>query len=82
MGKAKLAPVLELTIPRLELCAAVLPVEMSELLAEELNMKIDKTTFYTDSKVVLGYINNQHRRFHVYVNNRVQRIKQSSLPDQ
>ncbi|XP_036007852.1 uncharacterized protein LOC118567265 [Fundulus heteroclitus] len=82
MGKAKLAPIPELTIPRLELCAAVLAVEMSELLTEELKIKIDRTTFYTDSKVVLGYINNQHRRFHVYVNNRVQRIKQSSLPDQ
>lgn len=82
MGKAKLAPVPEPTIPRLELCAAVLAVEMSELLTVELNVKIDKTTFYTDSKVVLGYINNQNRRFHVYVNNRVQRIKQSSLPDQ
>lgn len=82
MGKAKLAPAPELTIPRLELCAAVLAVELSELLTEEIDMKIHKTTFYTDIKVVLGYINNQHRRFHVYVNNRVQRIKQSSLPDQ
>lgn len=82
MGKAKLAPVSELTIPRLELCAAVLTVEMSELLTEELKIKTDRTMFYIDSKVVLGYINNQNRRFHVYVNNRIQRIKQSSLSDQ
>lgn len=58
MDKAKLAPVPELTIPRQELCATVLAVEMSELLTEELDMKIDKTTFYTDSKMVLGYISN------------------------
>lgn len=38
--------------------------------------------FYIDSKEVLGYINNQNKRFHVYPNNRVQRIKRSSLPDQ
>nr|XP_054604550.1 uncharacterized protein LOC129165413 [Nothobranchius furzeri] len=82
MGKAKLAPTPESTIPRLELCAAVLAVEMSELLKEELKIQIDKTTFYTDSKVVLGYINNQSRRFHVYVNSRVQRIKRSCLPEQ
>ncbi|XP_069109479.1 uncharacterized protein [Argopecten irradians] len=30
--------------------------------------------FYTDSKVVLGYINNRVRRFYVYVENRVNRI--------
>lgn len=82
MGKAKLAPMPDLTIPRLELCAAVLSVEMAELLKEELKVKIDKLTFFTDSKVVLGYIHNTKRRFQVYVNNRVQRIKQSSVPDQ
>lgn len=82
MGKAKLAPMPELTVPRLELCAAVLAVEMSELLKDELKIKFDRITFLTDSKVVLGYIFNKNRRFHVYVNNRVQRIKQSSLPEQ
>lgn len=81
MGKAKLAPAPENTIHRLELCAVVLSGELSELFTEELDMKIDRTTFYTDSKVVLGYINNQHRGFHVYINNRVQRVKQSTLPD-
>lgn len=55
---------------------------MSELLIEEMKVKINRTKFYTHSKVVLGYINNESRRFHVYVNNRVQRIKQFSLLDQ
>ncbi|XP_041837801.1 melanin-concentrating hormone receptor 1 [Melanotaenia boesemani] len=36
MGKAKCTPVSEPIIPRLELCAAVLAVKLSELLAEEL----------------------------------------------
>ena len=38
--------------------------------------------YYTDSKVVLGYINNDTRRFHVYVANRVQTIRNLSQPDQ
>lgn len=58
MGKAKLAPQSDPTIPRLELCAAVLAVEMSELIHDELDLKVDSTTFYSNSKVVLGYINN------------------------
>lgn len=70
-GKAKLAPQPDLTIPRLEPCAAVLAVEVVEIIIKELDLKLDTITFYTDSKVVLGYIHNQTRRFYVYVNNRV-----------
>ena len=81
-GKAKLAPLARLTIPRLELCAAVLAAEIADQVREEFGKKLDTITFFTDSKVVLGYINNESRRFYVYVNNRVQRIRQSSHPSQ
>lgn len=82
LGKARLAPQPELTIPRLELCAAVMAVEMSEVICEEIDHPINKISFYTDSKVVLGYIYNQSRRFYVYVNNRVRRIRESTTPEQ
>lgn len=55
LGKAKLAPPNEPTIPRLELCAAVLAVEMAELIVQEIDLPLDSVTFYCDSKVVLGY---------------------------
>ncbi|XP_051792766.1 uncharacterized protein LOC127530319 [Acanthochromis polyacanthus] len=82
LGKAKLAPPSAHTIPRLELGAAVLAVEMAELVQRELDINIDTMHFYTDSRVVLGYIYNQTRRFYVYVCNRVQRIRRSTKPDQ
>lgn len=82
MGKAKLAPLPEHTIPRLELCAAVLAVELAELITSEIDVSLDDTTFYSDSKVVLGYIKNDTRRFYVYVSNRVQRIRRFSRPEQ
>ena len=82
MGKAKLAHRPEHTVPRLELCAAVLGVELADLIRSELDMQIDAATFYTDSKVVLGYIHNETRRFCVYVSNRVLRIRRSSHPHQ
>ncbi|XP_048868217.1 uncharacterized protein LOC125740722 isoform X1 [Brienomyrus brachyistius] len=81
-GKARLAPRPELTIPRLELCAAVLAVNIMETITEEIAVKFDKINFYTDSRVVLGYIYNEERRFHVYVSNRIQRIRRSTTPDQ
>lgn len=82
MGKAKLTPRPEQTIPRMEVCAAVLAVELADLISEKLDIQLDSTPFYTDSKVVLGYIYNEVRRFYVYVSNRVIRIQRSSDPDQ
>jgi ribonuclease HI len=47
------------SIPRLELCAAVLAVEVAQFALEQLDLEIDNVKFYTDSKVVLGYISNE-----------------------
>ncbi|XP_030585762.1 uncharacterized protein LOC115780619 [Archocentrus centrarchus] len=82
MGKARVAPLKVTTIPRLELSAAVVAVRTSDMLREELEIESLKEYFWTDSRVVLGYINNDARRFHVFVANRVQRIRQSTHPDQ
>lgn len=82
IGKAKLAPLSAHTVPRLELGAAVLAVEVAELIQGEMDITPDAVEFYSDSKVVLGYIHNQTRRFYVYVSNRVQRIRKSTRPEQ
>ncbi|XP_069140928.1 uncharacterized protein [Argopecten irradians] len=63
MGKAKLAPKHGHTIPRLELCAAVLAVELYDIVRSELDTTFDSVRFFTDSKVVLGYIRNESKRF-------------------
>lgn len=81
-GKAKLAPRPEHTIPRLELCGTVLAVEIADFIQRELDIHMDDVQYYTDSKVVLGYISNQTKRFYVYVSNRIERIRKSSKPEQ
>lgn len=81
-AKSKLAPRHSHTVPRLELCAAVLEVELADMLVDELNVKIHNVKFYNDSRVVLGYIHNTNRRFYVYTANRVTRIRKSSQPEQ
>ncbi|XP_026012239.1 uncharacterized protein LOC113014739 [Astatotilapia calliptera] len=81
IAKARVSPTKLTTIPRLELTAAVVSVSVSNMLREELCYGA-KEYFWTDSKVVLGYINNDARRFHTFVANRVQRIRESTSPQQ
>lgn len=62
----------------------VLPCSLSRWQNSEPLRLISSLTirFYTDSKVILGCIYNQTRRFHIYVSNRVQRIRKSTTPEQ
>ena len=56
--------------------------EIYETVQEELEFEVDRVTFFTDSKVVLGYINNETKRFYVYLSNRVDRIRLLTKPNQ
>ncbi len=81
-GESQVAPVSVYTVPQLELGAAVLAVEIAELVSRELDVKFDDVRFYTYSMVVLGYVHNVTRRFYVHVSNRVGHIRKYSNPEQ
>ena len=76
MGKSRVVPVKPATIPGLELSAAVMSVKIGSMLQQELDYEKVSQVYWSDSKVVLGYISNEARRFRVYVANRVQQIKE------
>lgn len=78
MGKARVAPLKQITIPRLELAAATVAVKVNSMLKKELTIPIDETFFWTDSKTVLRYIRNEAARFHTFVANRVAIIRDGS----
>ncbi|XP_070406798.1 uncharacterized protein [Nothobranchius furzeri] len=82
MGKARVSPTKVTTIPRLELTAATVSVTVSKMLKEELLYDDVEEFFWTDSKVTLGYINNEAGRFHTFVANRVQKIRSHTSPQQ
>ena len=82
LGKARVTPLKPVTVPRLELTAAVVSVKSSEQLQRGLDFEDLEDVYWTDSKVVLGYIANETRRFHVFVANRVQQIQDHSSPNQ
>ena len=47
-----------ITIPRLELTAALVSVKIRNLLISEMKHKVTKEVFWTDSKITLVYIKN------------------------
>jgi len=82
ISKSRVAPLRVTTIPRLELCAAVLAAQLDHMIHRELDIKICRSVFWTDSTVVLQYIQNEHRRFHTFVANRISAILTMSVPSQ
>ena len=81
IGKSRVTSTNYLSIPRLELTAPTLAIKISQLIKKELELN-DVTSirehFWTDSQVVLGYINNESKRFEVFLSNRVQLIRNNS----
>ena len=78
MSKARLAPIKATTIPRLELLAGVVATELDQHIKHHLEVPIKETFFWTDSTIVLQYINNRDRRFQTFVANRIARIHERS----
>ena len=82
ISKNRLAPVKPVTIPRLELLAAVVASNLDCVVRRELDIKLMKSTFWTDSMITLAYIQSDSRRFKTFVANRVSLIRENSTPDQ
>ena len=82
MAKSRVTPSKPITVPRLELTAALLSVKASAFLQRELQYGVIPEVFWTDSEVVLGYISNDALRFHTFVANRVQSIREYTTPGQ
>ncbi|XP_078485266.1 uncharacterized protein LOC108950654 [Ciona intestinalis] len=81
IGKSRAVPLKPITIPRLELTAAVVSAQMSAYLRKHLSYEGYKEFFWVDSQVVLGYLNNDAKRFQVFVANRIQKIRDVSKPE-
>ena len=80
MGKARVAPLKQITIPRLELTAATIAVKVNSMITKQLDVQVDDTIFWTDSYTVLRYICNVSTRFHTFVANRIGSYKRRITP--
>ncbi|XP_070562373.1 uncharacterized protein [Ptychodera flava] len=82
IGKSRVAPLKTMTVPRLELTAATVAVNVGKQIREEIQLPIHCENFWTDSTIVLQYIHNSTRRFKTFVANRLQVIHDATSPDQ
>ena len=71
-----------MTIPRLELSAAVVATRLDRMVMKEIGIPVDQSIFWTDSTCVLGYIANDDKRFHTFVANLVAAIREVTSPPQ
>jgi hypothetical protein len=79
-AKSRVAPLKQLTIPRLELQGAVLATRLSNTILEETRLKFERTIFFIDSQIVLAWIRDEGRKFKPFVSIRVSEIQSNSDP--
>ena len=68
------------TIPKLELCGAVLLTKLLTHVSSVLNIPIERVNAWSDSSIVLAWLDGQPREFKQFVANRVSFILQATTP--
>jgi len=78
MAKTRVAPIkIKLSIPRLELNAALLLAKLMRHIQLAMRLSNYRTYAWTDSMIVLGWIKGEPNRFKTFVANRISAIKEN-----
>jgi hypothetical protein len=82
MAKTKVAPIKQVTMPRMELIAMFMASNLAQYLVNELDLEVLRVYFFSDSKITLQW-NEKTSAQTVFVKNKVTAIreKQRSLAD-
>nr|XP_049706201.1 uncharacterized protein LOC126056614 isoform X3 [Helicoverpa armigera] len=78
VSKNKIAPIKPTTIPRLELCGALLGARLCTKVQTSLKLNITMCRFWCDSTIVLGWLSTPSVQLNQFVRNRVNEIKEST----
>ena len=81
IGKARVAPMKVLTVPKLEVQAALLASRLRLEICEALTIQIQRTFMWTDSTTVLQWLNSLEKQ-PIFVANRVSEILEGTTVDQ
>jgi hypothetical protein len=77
-GKTQVAPKVKITIPRMELVAAVNSVRLARKVREALKIPLSGTRYFTDLSAVLGMLRTESGKFLEFVGARVSEVKVNS----
>uniref|UniRef100_A0A2H1WM60 SFRICE_016310 n=1 Tax=Spodoptera frugiperda TaxID=7108 RepID=A0A2H1WM60_SPOFR len=75
-SKSKVAPIKSTTIPRLELCGALLGTRLCTKVLESLTLKPDQCIFWCDSMIVLGWLSASPATLKPFVRHRVSEMRE------
>ena len=75
-AKSKINPTKDMSVPRLELVAALLCAKIADMLREELDFPKDRIFCYSDSETTLWWLTKKPNSLLPFVANRVQKIQE------
>ncbi|KAJ8019123.1 hypothetical protein HOLleu_42503 [Holothuria leucospilota] len=79
-ARSRVAPLKMLSIPRLELQAAVIASRLYSTIEDEMSVQFGRAIFLTDSIIALSWIRGQSRQYKSFVANRVSEIQSRTDP--